>query len=217
MALCCLALLATACADKQAEQKTAITTFLTDWYTQAREGKRDDSLCHGLGLLKHPDFTCADMLEAAATIDPATQQIEQIKAIDCFAGVCGDLFEINLTSQNTSGTNINETHILKRDDGQLRVYWYRNDVLMAQLRAANPIEEEKDPEQVAYDELIARYPTLYEYPPCYGVRPSSTNLAGKLMAMDAIDVDEINRIASTCDNFCFSVVGSKIAPLCPKN
>jgi hypothetical protein len=205
------------CTERQAELQSTITTFLDDWYTQAQAGNRDDNLCHGMGLLKHPELSCKQMLASAATIDTSSQHIEAIKPIECFSGVCGDMFEITITAKDRAGNEINESHILKRDAGKLRVYWYRNDALMAQLRMQNPvIEEQKDPEQVAYDELIARYPALYEYPPCYGIRASSSNLAGPLMPIDDIDVANIQSLASGCDNFCFALVGNKIAPLCPQ-
>ena len=215
MALCFTAI---ACTDRAAETRQQSLAFVGDWFDKAGEGAQNEDLCHGIGLLKHPGVDCAQMLGAAAEIDPTTRSVETIRPQDCFSGVCGEFIEIRFDSRDLSGNEIRETALLKRDDGQFRMYWYRSDSLLARLRADNPIEaDEKEPEQLAYDEIIARYPSLYAYPPCYGVRVSSSNLAGDLMPKDAMDVAEIERLAATCPElFCFGLVGQKIAPICPK-
>jgi hypothetical protein len=214
-----LFVVASGCEDSAAKLQVEVRDFLNGWYDQAAAGARDEALCHGLGLLKHPEFTCTDMLEHASHIDRNTSSLPSITPLDCFAGVCGELYEVALTSRDRSGNEISETHVLKRDEGMLRVYWYRSDTMMAALRAANPDQDEqaKDPLQTAYDEVVARYPGLYEFTPCYGVRASSSNLVGALMAKDAVDTEEVMRLAQSCgDNFCFGLVGDKIAPLCPR-
>jgi len=212
-----LFVMAAACTDRQALLQSEVDDFLSNWYAQAAAGKRDEGLCHGLGLLKHPAFTCVDMLDHAARVDRSSSSPSSITSIDCFAGVCGEFYEVALSGRDNAGNEIRETHVLKRDDGMLRVYWYRSDTMMAALRAANPAPDEdaKDPLQTAYDEIVARYPSLYEFPPCYGVRASSSNMAGALMAKDAIDTDAVAHIAQSCgEKFCFALVGEKIAPLC---
>ena len=125
---------------------------------------------------------------------------------------------MRLNSRDDAGNELDETHILKRDDGRLRVYWYRNDKLINELRTEFTDEPEtKDPVQQAYDKLKARYPELYQYPPCYGVRASSSTLVGELMPETSVDVERVHQLASECgETFCFGLVGSKIAPLCPK-
>ncbi|NKB98561.1 MAG: hypothetical protein GKR90_08735 [Pseudomonadales bacterium] len=157
------------------------------------------------------------MQEFAARVDPASRTFTAQRSHDCFASVCGEFVEIEFESYDHAGNPIRENAVLKRDDGTIRLYWYRSDLMLAAFRAANPEpEDEKEPIQVAYDEITARYPELYRYPPCYGVRASTSTLAGELMAKNAIDVASIERIAATCgDDFCFSLVGEKIAPLCP--
>ena len=100
----------------------------------------------------------------------------------------------------------------------MRLYWYRSDSLLALLKPAEnaAADDAKDPIQTAYDELTARYPALYSFPPCYGVRPSSSNLVGELRRPDALDVQEIEQLAAACGaTFCFALVGNKIATLCP--
>ena len=94
----------------------------------------------------------------------------------------------------------------------------QNDTLAANktLTTNEEPEEEKEPIQVAYDEITARYPALYQYPPCDGVRASSSTVVAELMVRDAIDVAAVEQLAENCgETFCFSLVGEKIAPLCP--
>lgn len=206
------------CGDKAAEQRDQALTFVSGWFQQAIVGERDDGLCHGLGVLKHPAVTCSEMLASAAGIDPASREVEAITALDCFGDVCGTFIELRFLSRDPAGNEVRETALLKQDEGRMRMYWYRNDELMRTLQADDPSPEEsdKDPEQLAYDEIVARYPSLYAYPPCYGKRASSSNLAGELMAKDDIDVDAVQALAESCgEAFCFALVGNKIAPLCP--
>ena len=215
MALCCGVC---ACVDKQAQITEQSLAFLTDWFSQASAGERGDDLCHGLGTLKHPQVSCADMLDHAARIEPFSRTPAPVNVRDCFGDVCGEFFEVNFNSLDLTGNEVRESAVLKRDDGVLRLYWYRSDSVLEQLRAANPTptKQEKDPQQVAYDEVVARYPALYQYPPCYGVRVSSSNLVGALMPKDAMDEDAISEYAASCgENFCFALVGYKIAPVCP--
>ena len=78
------------------------------------------------------------------------------------------------------------------------------------------LSDEKDPEQQAYDEITARYPALYQYPPCYDIRVSSSNLRGELMRKNEINVATIDALAAQCgESFCFGLVGNKIAAVCP--
>lgn len=217
MAFCVLAI---ACTDRAAEKQQQGLTFLTSWFTKAAAGQREDTLCHGLGQLKHPAISCAQMLSAAANIDPQTRNIVGVHPQDCFGGVCGDFLEIRIDSHDMAGNETQETALLKRDEGQFRLYWYRTNEILATLRAAQTDQEEenpKDPVHVAYDRLVAIYPSLYTYPPCYGVRVSSTNLAGELMRFDDIDVEFVETLAQQCpETFCFSLVGQKIAAICPQ-
>ena len=69
---------------------------------------------------------------------------------------------------------------------------------------------------IVCDLLVARHPALYSYPPCYGVRASSSNLRGKPTAIEEINPAEVETMATECgETFCFALVGSKIATLCP--
>lgn len=191
--------------------------YLSQWFQVAEAGDREDTLCHGLGLLKNKRFTCAEMLDYAAQVDPAQREVASFRAIDCWQNVCGTFYEVAFTGFDLAGNEMDETVLLKQDEGQLRVYWYRNDAMFNQLAAEAPEEEEKAPEQVAYDALTALHPSLYEYPPCYGKRPSSSNLVGEMFAIEQADVAAIEALAATCpEQFCFALVGQKIAPLCPK-
>ncbi|MEM7001815.1 MAG: hypothetical protein AAF529_13590, partial [Pseudomonadota bacterium] len=148
----------------------------------------------------------------------ASRTVLSSRPLECFAEVCGTFIELSTSGFDQAGNELEETAVLKQDNGQFRVYWYRSSAMLAAFRAANPEPDPdaKDPEQVAYDALVALYPGLYEFPPCDGVRPSSTNLQGKLRAREGLDVDAVTRLAANCPaSFCFAFVGRKIAPLCP--
>ena len=122
-----------------------------------------------------------------------------------------------MDSADFAGNPVRENAVLKKDDGVIRLYWYRSDLMLAAYKAANPDpEDEKDPIQVAYDEITGRYPELYQYPPCLDERVSSSVLVGEIAEKDQLDVSEIERLAVECgESFCFALVGQKIATLCP--
>ncbi|XOV85044.1 MAG: hypothetical protein ACFHXK_07930 [bacterium] len=213
-----LVVLLSACGDKAAELHNASLAHAQQWFAAAAAGAVDEENCHGLGLLKHPQVTCAEMLEFAAEVDGAKRQIVDIRTRDCFASVCGEFVELTFTGQDLAGNETDETLLLKRDNGRLKTYLYRSNLLMTQLAAATPRaeENEKSPQQAAYDEVVARYPSLYSYPPCYDIRPTSSNLVGELLVRDNIDVEVVDTLATQCgDNFCLALVGNKIATLCP--
>ena len=209
----------TACGDPTAARNEKAMAALGDWFAAAANGQRDEDLCHGLGTLKHQDASCTDMLDHAARIEPTSRNLERISDLDCFASVCGDFVQVELAGADRDGNPATEQALLKQDEGRFRLYWYRTDSLLDEMRAAmpDPAEEDRDPIQIAYDQITERYPALYQYPPCYGVRASSTNLRHELMRKDNIDVPTIERIAAQCgETFCFGLVGEKIAALCPE-
>ena len=209
--LCCLS----AC-QPAPDPKVESLAYLAGWFNQAQSGAQDESLCHGLGLLKNPSFTCADMLSWAAKVDPQTREIGRFKSHDCFQSVCGTFYELEFSGADPAGNEVHETAVLKQDEGQYRLYWYRSNLMQRAIAASAPVEEEKAPEQIAYDKLTALFPSLYEYPPCYGARPSSSTLAGEIFVLDQAPVADLHDLAKTCpETFCFALVGQKIAPLCP--
>ena len=198
------------------DPQTRSLTFLAQWFDQASAGERDENLCHGLGLLKHPQFSCIEMLDYAARGDAASRTLTAFTKEDCVQDVCGTFYELSFAGTDIAGNELDENTILKEDDGQLRLYLYRSNLMFSNIAEAQSEEEEKDPEQIAYDALTAQFPSLYEYPPCYGVRPSSSNLAGELFEISAANVAALNEMAQKCpEKFCFALVGQKIAPLCP--
>lgn len=216
MALC---FLAAACEDQQVKLEQQSLSFVGEWFAQASAGVRDDSLCHGLGTLKHPEISCAEMLEHASRVAADSREVTSLKPMDCFAGVCGEFVEITFSSRDQAGNPLDETALLKRDNGTLRMYWYRSDTLLGLLRSNDEEAiEAKESIQLAYDEMTTRYPSLYSYPPCYRVRPSSSTLVGELMEKDNMDVASVEQLADSCgEAFCFALVGNKIATLCPKS
>jgi len=213
LALCALMF---ACEDPQATLQTQSLVYIQDWFNQAHLGNRDPNLCHGLGVLKHPEITCLEMLEHAASVAPESRQVNALTPRDCFGKVCGEFVEIGFDSMDQQGNSIRENAVLKRDAGTLRLYWYRSDSLLALLVPADQEKDQKDPLQLTYDRLTALHPELYSYPPCYGVRASSSNLVGELYELEQLPVATIEKSAAQCGaSFCFATVGSKIATLCP--
>ncbi len=214
-----LLFLGAACTDDVELKRDQGLEYLSGWFAAAAAGERDDALCHAFGLLKHPDVSCATMLDHAARVDPAQRTIAGMTQMECFGEVCGEFLQVEFDSRDPAGNEIRENALLKRDEGRYRLYWYRSDTLLAELRAGEPDAEEidaKDPEQQAYDALVARHPALYSYPPCFGVRASSSNLRGKPADIEDIDPAAVETLAAECpDTFCFALVGSKIATLCP--
>ena len=213
-----LIVLISACTDKQAQLQDASLAHAQQWFALAGTGAEGDENCHGLGLLKHPGVSCAQMLSFASRVDSASRQITGITTRDCFESVCGEFVELNFSGQDQAGNEVNEMLLLKRDDGRMQTYLYRSNLLLSELGGENPETpvEEKNPQQIAYDEVVARYPSLYSYPPCYGIRPSSSNLVGELMQRDNMDVAAVEQQAQQCGaTFCLALVGNKIATLCP--
>lgn len=207
-----------ACTDKEAQLQDASLAHAQQWFALADTGADDDENCHGLGLLKHPGVSCAQMLAFASEVDSASRQITGVTPRDCFETVCGEFVELNFSGQDLAGNEVNEMLLLKRDDGRMKTYLYRSNLLLTALGTETPSLEENDksPQQIAYDEVVARYPGLYSYPPCYGIRPSSSNLVGELMPRDNMDVAAVDQRAQQCgDTFCLALVGNKIATLCP--
>ena len=210
-----LSFAAVSCGPPEPTFEESGAVFLRDWFQAGVV--EDDSRCHGMGVLKHQEFSCMDMQNYAARIDPNSRKIMSTQAHECFGSVCGQFLEIEMESADLGGNPVRENAVLKKDDGIIRLYWYRSDLMLADYKAANPDpEEEKDPIQIAYDEITGRYPELYQFPPCLDERVSSSVLVGELAPKDQLNVVEIERLANECgDSFCFALVGQKIATLCP--
>lgn len=202
-----------ACSPAENDHQSALA-FTQGWFDQARAGVRDEALCHGLGLLKHPPFSCADLLDHAAQVKQ--RNLTAVTPMDCMESVCGEFYELRFDGSDTAGNEASEIVVLKKDNGQLRMYWYRSTSLLKLLASPEDDPLEKSPEQRAYVNLTNRYPELYAWPPCYGVRVSSSNLMAPLTPVDGIDVSKTSTLAAQCGpTFCFAFVGNKVASLCP--
>ena len=215
MLVTCLVL--AGCDSGPSPEQQAVAHALT-WFEAAHDGQRDDRWCHGLGLLKHPTFSCAEYLEQAAGITLASRSVSEITPMDCYQDVCGRFFQLEVDGMDSVGNETKELLLLKQDDGVMRVYWYRsNEMLRAQQIAQEQREEaDKDPIQAAYDALTNRYPSLYEYPPCLQLRASSTTLMADPVALEEIDPAVFDALAETCSaQMCITTVGRKYAALCP--
>lgn len=204
-----------ACGPTEPTFEESGAVFLSQWFAQGVV--ENDNRCHGMGVLKHQEFSCLDMQTYAAKIDAASRTITSVQHHECFGSICGQFLEIELDSADIAGNPVRENAVLKRDDGTIRLYWYRSDLMLADYKAANPDpKDDKDPLQVAYDEITGRYPALYQYPPCLDERVSSSVLVGDIAAKDQLDVATIEVQAAACgETFCFALVGQKIATLCP--
>ncbi|MEM9621377.1 MAG: hypothetical protein AAF993_06990 [Pseudomonadota bacterium] len=196
---------------------TLAEQFTLSWFTQAHQDVRGEHLCHALGLLKHPQFTCDELLDHAADIIPDSRELVSITPRECIGDVCGDFFELTFRSHTKNGADSEEIALVKRDDGVFRLYWYRSTSLLALLQPANAqTPGEKSPEQAAYSALTERYPGLYQFPPCYDIRVSSSNLMGELAAAEQLDPVQVEQAAATCGpSFCLAFVGRKVASVCP--
>jgi len=187
--------------------------------TAAHQGNTHDHLCHAMGLLKHPQFSCSELLQHAARINPQSRQLSSNQTRKCVGSVCGEFYELTYRSSNHQGVEGEEIMLLKKDKGAFRVYWYRSASLMAMLTAADDKQQPgngKSADQVAYDQLTEQYPGLYQYPPCYQVRVSSSNLRGQLTAPMDVDPGIIEQQAAACGAaFCLAFVGTKVASVCP--
>ena len=108
---------------------------LATWFQLAEQGERNDTHCHAFGLLKHPDATCADMLEHASRIIAAERTIERTRHMDCLETVCGEFFEVELSGIDNAGRDVTEIAVLKRDNDQFRLYWYRTNSLISAIES----------------------------------------------------------------------------------
>lgn len=207
----------TGCTDTPSPRRQAVE-FIQSWFALAAQGKQGNEYCHGLGLLKHPTFSCSDYLTEAARVDPASRNVVEVTPLDCYETVCGDFYQIEIDAADLVGNEAQELVLLKRDDGVMRLYWYRSSAMLQQQQIAARIEEEaaKDPLQAAYDELTNRYPTLYEYPPCLDTRVSSSTLMTSAKGLEEINPRRYDELAAQCSSqMCIALVGRKYAPLCP--
>ena len=213
-------LLAGGCGEDEEAVATAGLTKLTEWFEVASAGGRGDEHCHAFGLLKHQDATCADMLEHASRVVPEERRVTATRFRDCVQTVCGDFFEVELSGIDTGGRDITEIAVLKRDEGQFRLYWYRTTSLIDELARsaeANAAAEDEDAEiDAAYARITNAHSEFYQFPPCRGVRVSSSNKVGDLVATDALTVADFEARAARCPNeFCITFVGRKVAGVCP--
>ena len=77
------------------------------------------------------------MIEHAARLDASTRRIDSVELLKCFGQgakeVCGEFAEIWFNTQTMDGLDVKEGMVLKRDNEQFRLYWYRSDTLFTEL------------------------------------------------------------------------------------
>lgn len=226
------ALLLGGCTGGEQRTLNEAQVFLDQWLKQASaelNGTNQPS-CHGYGELMFPAASCADMYEHAKRINPASRVLDRVNSLDCFGSgpqrVCGEFVEIWYRSKDASGRDIKEGAVVKRDDGEFRLYWYRSDLLFTTLaKRAEQAErslDEANPNQgvltSSYNQLVALHPELYQYPPCLeDIRVSSSTMIGAPMKLQNLQPTDVHQRAAQCSiDICFAAVGQKLTTLCPK-
>ena len=228
----CTVLLTSCAPDPSITQSQALQAA-TQWFNQAKAFQEGDDIappdCHAFGLLKFTDAGCHDMIEHAARLDAATRRIESVELLKCFGQgakeVCGEFAEIWFNTQTTDGVGVKEGMVLKRDNEQFRLYWYRSDTLFTELndRAERREAGTKSGQMAAkqeqlnaiYTEMVERDPGVYAYPPCIDARVTSSAMVGELIPQQAVTGLVLDRRAEQCaQDLCLALVGKRIAALC---
>ena len=200
------------------------------WFDQAQASLENDGAappsCHAFGLLKFNDASCSDMIEHAARLDASTRQIDSVELMKCFGQgskeVCGEFAEIWFNSQTMDGVSVKEGMVLKRDNDEFRLYWYRSDTLFTELlielaTQAQSAQMAAKQEQLdaVYTQMVERDPSVYAYPPCIDARASRSAMIGELIAQRNVTGLELDRRAEQCaKDLCLTLVGKRIAALC---
>jgi len=219
-------------ADPEAIQTQALQAA-SQWFTQASAWQAEDAVeppaCHAFGLIKFPDADCTDMVTHAGRLEDASRSIASVKLRECFgqgnAEVCGEFAEIWFDSKTEAGVGIREGMVLKRDNEQFRMYWYRSDTLFTELtRRAEQAEASteigrlaasQERLEAAYTQIVERDPGVYTYPPCIDARVSSAAMVGDLIAMSKVTVQALDQRDEQCNkDLCLALVGKRIAALC---
>ncbi len=217
------------CTDPKEQTVSDALGALSQWFEDTRDDARPPQ-CHAFGLVKFPDASCEDMAAHAAMIVPASRVIERATPLKCFGPaekeVCGEFVEVEFLSADRSQRSIRELAVLRRDNGKFRLYWYRSDSLYTELtkRAeqaqssteVGQLEAKQERLEAAYNALIGRDPTLYAFVPCIDETASSSKMVGGLLDPDEISFALLTERAQRCpDRFCLTLVGTRLAALCP--
>ena len=168
------------------------------------------------------------MIEHAARLDASTRRIDSVELLKCFGQgakeVCGEFAEIWFNTQTMDGVGVKEGMVLKRDNDEFRLYWYRSDTLFTELTdraerqrlAPNPQMAAKQEQlDAVYTQMVERDPSVYAYPPCIDARVSRSAMIGELIAQREVTGLVLDRRAEQCaKDLCLTLVGKRIAALC---
>ena len=169
------------------------------------------------------------MIEHAARLDASTRRIERVELLKCFGQgakeVCGEFAEIWFNTKTVDGVGVEEGMVLKRDNEQFRLYWYRSDTLFTELtdRADRQEAGTKSGQMAAkqqqldaiYTQMVERDPSVYAYPPCIDARVTSSAMVGELIPQQQVTGLVLDRRADQCaQDICLALVGKRIAALC---
>ena len=223
----CCTLALSGCAENPETIKSQGVAALNQWF--ATSATDNPPACHAFGLVKFHDASCADMYQHAAKIKPESRKITSTRLLKCFGQgaqeLCGEFVEIWLQSADDRGNQIQEGAVLKRDDGVFRLYWYRSDALFTTLEKRQEQGDEFNNQQAwedkataleaVYAEIVQREPALYQFVMCTDAEVSSSKLVGKPISPQNITAADMTLRAKQCpENFCLTLVGKRIAPLC---
>ena len=223
----------TSCApDPSVIQSQALQTAAA-WFDQAEASLDNDGTappnCHAFGLLKFNDASCSDMIEHAARLDASTRRIDSVELLKCFGQgakeVCGEFAEIWFNTQTMDGVGVKEGMVLKRDNDEFRLYWYRSDTLFTELTDRAERQEagtksghmaaKQEQLDAVYTQMVERDPSVYAYPPCIDARVSRSAMIGELIAQREVTGLVLDRRAEQCaKDLCLTLVGKRIAALC---
>ena len=169
------------------------------------------------------------MIEHAARLDGTTRRIESVEMLECFGQggkeVCGEFAEIWFSTRTVDGVGVKEGMVLKRDNEQFRLYWYRSDTLFTELtdRTARQEADSKSGQMAIkqeqldaiYTQVVERDPSVYAYPPCIDARVTSSAMIGELIPQQQVTGLVLDRRADQCaKDLCLALVGKRIAALC---
>ena len=228
----CTVLLTSCAPDPSAIQSQALQAA-SAWFDQAKASQENDDTtppsCHAFGLLKFTDASCGDMIEHAARLDDSTRRIESVELLKCFGQgakeVCGEFAEIWFNTQTVDGVGVKEGMVLKRDNEQFRLYWYRSDTLFTELTDRTARQEagsksgqmaiKQEQLDAIYTQIVEREPSVYAYPPCIDARVTSSAMIGELIPQQQVTGLVLDRRADQCaKDLCLALVGKRIAALC---
>ena len=120
-----------ACNNKEELNEQAALKVFNNWVLQDQSIAPNS--CHAYGLIKHPETNCEEMLKYAGKVIHKTRAITSIRSLECFDSICGEFVELEMDSRNLLSQPIKEIAVLKKDNNNFKLYWYRTNSLLTAL------------------------------------------------------------------------------------